>query len=110
MMSSYSSSAKGQEGRTMFHKPWMQRRDFLKLTATTAAGAALAACTAAAPRPAQPTQAGAQGPAGPTPPVGLPASGPPRVFTELEPPPQSPPFEGGPKWTPQNLSGKSMLL
>ena len=32
------------------------------------------------------------------------------VFAELEPPPDAPPFDGGPSWEPQNLGGKQMVL
>ena len=31
-------------------------------------------------------------------------------FTELQPPPEAPPFEGGPQWTPKDLNGKELVL
>jgi ABC-type glycerol-3-phosphate transport system substrate-binding protein len=40
----------------------------------------------------------------------LPDTGGQRVFAELEPPPEAPPFEGGPSWTPMDLSGQTLLL
>jgi ABC-type glycerol-3-phosphate transport system substrate-binding protein len=70
----------------------------LKVTAGSVGIALLAACMPAAP-PAEPETSSS-----------LPDTEGRRVFAELESPPDSPPFEGGPTWVPQDLSGETLLL
>ena len=95
----------------MSKKSGITRRNFLKLTATTTAGAVLTACTGAPPQSGQPSQAQpAAESSDATATAGLPKSGATQVFKELEPPPEPPKFEGGPKWTPRDLSGKTIVL
>jgi len=90
----------------------LSRREFLIAAGVVAGGSILAACgstateapAAATEPPAEPVEEAE--PAEPEPTV-LPTIA---VYTELEPPPERAPFEGGPNWDPANLSGQELII
>ncbi|MHB0859439.1 MAG: substrate-binding domain-containing protein [Anaerolineae bacterium] len=93
----------------------LSRRQFLIAAGALSGAAVLAACQ---PTTTPATEGGqepvAEAPVEPTATTGTSSSLPEgqgtKVFTELEAPPEPPAFEGGPNWTPQDLTGKGMTL
>jgi ABC-type glycerol-3-phosphate transport system substrate-binding protein len=88
----------------------LSRREFLIAAGAVAGGSILAACAPAATEaPAeQPTEAPMEATEAP---AALPdTSEGEQVIAELEPPPEAPPFDGGPSWDPADLAGQEMLL
>lgn len=84
----------------------LSRREFLIALGTVAGASVLAACTQQpmgeepmGDEPVPKDQENVPQPEATT-----------QVFEELEPPPEAPPFDGGPNWEPKNLTGQEMSI
>jgi ABC-type glycerol-3-phosphate transport system substrate-binding protein len=97
-----------QKGRIPMDVKKLSRRQFLIAAGALAGTSALTACGAGGTE--APAVAPTEAPIEPTT-ASLPdTSQGTRVFAELEPPPEPPPFDGQPVWEPPDLTGQTLLL